>query len=609
MTLRMVDASRYQVERADPLDLAKAKDAGYHIVNVALTGGRGYVSGSWAKTYLDRAAGLGMGRSTYHWLDGRTSGAEQARAQLARLRSLLGSALTGFAHFVDVEETGANGIAPPTWAHVRDYVTAMQQDLGRHVGIYGNDSYWVPRGWRGGELTPWLMEPVGSASPPADTSPSWAANWGGWTDRAVIQWGVQPLPGTGDCSLSVIRDHGVWADLTGGDILMPNADPGNAQPQAWAGPPVTGAIPAEVRRLGRLLNARYAPPPPAADDVADIVRWARHRGLDLPDVRPLLPLDPRGATETCAPVLVAEMDDWIAAGGTNLGCVGDRNHGTGFHRGANFVPASDYSRRRDPNGADGPFVNWNWSCASDFRHGGDPRLRDLGRVVLARLMAGAYPMICEFIGQPWPDRPVMYWSRWEGVLREYTGEGHDVWFHLSLIRSRADQRAYLWRDAVAITETELKNLLLKVLPDVLPKVLPDALAPYAVRAAIGNAVWLTDGVIPAPGGPAAGKNPDGSEVNTHWAGQSYMQNTYAEAAKARAAAQGLTQPTAALLAYAKAEAGEVPPSAAEIAAATVAALPTAGGGDTEQLAATLMALLGHDRAAAIADIWTGRAGQ
>lgn len=223
MVLKLVDVSRYQVERADPLDLAAARAAGYRIANIALTGGRGYVAGAWTRTYVVRARQSNMGVSTYHWLDGRTTGTEQAAATLTRLRSLFGTLGPGFAHFVDVEETGANGITPPTWAHVRDYVTAMQQALGRPIGIYSGDWYW-PAGWNGAGLTDMLMaapnDPV--PGPPGDDDPTWYAGWGGWTDRSIMQWGIRPLPGTGNCSLSVIRDHAVWLTLTGGDIVAPD---------------------------------------------------------------------------------------------------------------------------------------------------------------------------------------------------------------------------------------------------------------------------------------------------------------------------------------------------------------------------------------------------
>jgi hypothetical protein len=220
---RWVDVSRYQVERADPLDLTKARDAGYSIVNIALTGGRGYVSGPWAKSYADAAAVLGMGRSCYHWLDGRTPGRQQALQQLDRMTQVLGG-LKGFAHCVDVEETGEHGITPPTWQHIVDYVGTVQETLDRPVVIYSGD-WWWPKSWTGSHLTPYLMGmPTAGklAQYPGDTSPHWTAGYGGWGDYAVLQWGTAPLPGTGNCSLSVIRDPAVWATITGGPMAWVN---------------------------------------------------------------------------------------------------------------------------------------------------------------------------------------------------------------------------------------------------------------------------------------------------------------------------------------------------------------------------------------------------
>jgi hypothetical protein len=155
--------------------------------------------------------------------------------------------------------------------------------------------------------------------------------------------------------------------------------------------------------------------------------------------------------EVCAPVISQEMTDWVALGGSNSGCVGNAAHTYGFHRSANAVPADDYSRRRDPNGSDGPYTSWDYACAGDYYHGGKAALRARHAALLDRLMSGdpALSMICEMITMPWGDKPVMYWARWEGVanLRQYTGAGHDVWSHISLFRSRADKRPYLWRTA------------------------------------------------------------------------------------------------------------------------------------------------------------------
>ena len=147
-----------------------------------------------------------------------------------------------------------------------------------------------------------------------------------------------------------------------------------------------------------------------------------------------------------APIITIEMQEWTNLGGGNSGIVGDKNHSYGFHLSANDADYDDYSRQNDPNGPGGPFVNWAYACAGDFGHHNDDRLRAYHRDVLARLMLGQLPMICEFIGKPWADRPVYYWARWNGVktLQLYTGEGHDTWSHISWYRSRVNERAGLW---------------------------------------------------------------------------------------------------------------------------------------------------------------------
>lgn len=158
-----------------------------------------------------------------------------------------------------------------------------------------------------------------------------------------------------------------------------------------------------------------------------------------------------------APVITAEMAEWVALGGGNSGIVGNAAHTYGFHVAANELPASDYSRWRDPQGSDGPYVNWSYACAGDFSHKNDENLRAMHRNVLARLMRGELPMICEFIGKPWADQPVYYWARWNGVttLQRYTGSGHDHWSHISWYRSMVDQRAYLWVPGPSTVEDDM----------------------------------------------------------------------------------------------------------------------------------------------------------
>ncbi len=53
------------------------------------------------------------------------------------------------------------------------------------------------------------------------------------------------------------------------------------------------------------------------------------------------------------------------------------------------------------------------------------------------------------------------------------------------------------------------------------------------RTALAAAVWNTDNVIPAPGDPKPGKNPDGTDVNTHWTAGSFVKTIHAYALAAK----------------------------------------------------------------------------
>lgn len=156
-------------------------------------------------------------------------------------------------------------------------------------------------------------------------------------------------------------------------------------------------------------------------------------------------------TCVCASAIDAEMSDWVKLGGGNSGCCGNSAHTYGFHRAASEVPASDYSRRHE---AAKPY-NMNWACAGDFHHGYKPTLMAKHAMLLAGLMAGKYPMICEMITKPWSNKPVYYWARWNGnsTLQRYTGSGHDHWSHISWWRSKANQRPYLWTPSNTPTPT------------------------------------------------------------------------------------------------------------------------------------------------------------
>lgn len=215
MTLHIVDVSRWQVERPDALDLGMAKAAGMGGVNIALDRGReADVLPGWAHEYAEGARSLKLAVGCYRWLDNRIPGAESARRAFERMHTLGGP--QGMAHAVDCEDTATETI-------LRDYVTTMTGLLGRPIAIYSGKWWLKPRGWQIADLTPFLWAaPAAGYLPayPGDDSPHWTAGYGGWQNLALMQYGVLPLPGTGQCSLSAVRDPTVWATLTGGSVAQ-----------------------------------------------------------------------------------------------------------------------------------------------------------------------------------------------------------------------------------------------------------------------------------------------------------------------------------------------------------------------------------------------------
>lgn len=212
MTLHIVDVSKYQAERANPLNPYSAHLAGFGALNIALDLGRGDdVLPTWTASYASRARSLSMGICTYRWLDARLSGAASARRAYDRMVALGGPA--GMAHAVDVEDNATEQI-------IRDYVITMTGLLGRPIALYTADWWWTRQGrnWPMANLTPYLWGAPNDgylADYPGDGAEEWQAGFGGWQHFSILQYAVKPLPNTGDCSLSAVRDPAVWAALTG----------------------------------------------------------------------------------------------------------------------------------------------------------------------------------------------------------------------------------------------------------------------------------------------------------------------------------------------------------------------------------------------------------
>ena len=245
MTLHVVDVSKYQIERPDPLTLPAALSAGFGAVNIQLDRGRAEdVLPTWAPGIALQARALGMGVSTYRWLDNRLPGAESARRAYDRILRLGGPDNT--AHVVDCEDNSTEQI-------VRDYVTTMQALLGRPIAVYTGDWWWTApgRNWQLADLTPYLHAAPNSgylSAYPGDESLHWRAGYGGWPALSLMQYCVAPIPGTGNCSMSAVRDPVVWRTLTGGTDVTAYQDWVNA------GKPISGTA-RPVKRVGDRLRA------------------------------------------------------------------------------------------------------------------------------------------------------------------------------------------------------------------------------------------------------------------------------------------------------------------------------------------------------------------
>lgn len=219
MTLYLIDIASWQTAEKrsrDPLNLDVAKSKGVDLVNIKIGQGDWYGYRSWMRTYADWARRIGLGVSTFHWLDNSASGAAQARLAYERMKAIGGP--DGMAHQCDCEDTQR----PATERIWRDYVAAMQDLLGRPIVNYTGDWWWTAssRNWRGVDATPYLWAAPNRGyltSYPGDTSSHWHAGYGGWGDYAVLQYAVSPIAGAGggDLSKSAIRDPKVWAALTG----------------------------------------------------------------------------------------------------------------------------------------------------------------------------------------------------------------------------------------------------------------------------------------------------------------------------------------------------------------------------------------------------------
>lgn len=217
----------YLIDLADPyqagIDLKKVKAAGFSAVNIKTSQGTGYSNprlGQWVREARAEQLELSM----FHWLDNSASGAAQAATALGAARNAAGKDLSGIAWQCDCESNA-------TWTILRDFITAMQDGLGRHIALYTGDWWATSRGpsWRPSTLTPYLWAATNDGYPgsyPGDGSTAWHAGYWGFSNLALMQYAVSPpYSGAMKCSKTAVRDAAVWAALTGGnDVPLTTTD-------------------------------------------------------------------------------------------------------------------------------------------------------------------------------------------------------------------------------------------------------------------------------------------------------------------------------------------------------------------------------------------------
>lgn len=204
--LYLIDLASYQ----EGIDLAAAKASGVQLVNIKTSEGVGY---RWnrAKDYANWARELGLGISTFHYLDSSGPGASQARIAYDLMLEIGNGSTVGMAHQCDCEDDASYQI-------FFDYMTEFQRLLGRQAYVYTGDWWWVPRGWNGAQFSPYLMAAANDNAYSGYYGyphSSWTAGYGGWSELSALQFAVSPIPGfSGNVSRTMFKKS-AWFALTG----------------------------------------------------------------------------------------------------------------------------------------------------------------------------------------------------------------------------------------------------------------------------------------------------------------------------------------------------------------------------------------------------------
>lgn len=212
-TLYFIDlASPYQ----DGIDLAAAKAGGIDAVNIKVTEGIGYENPRYLQ-WATEAKSLGLGISFFHWLDSSGSGEEQANAFISAVMS---TGITDYCVMVDCEDDA-------NYNTLVSFISVVKSVTDRDVALYSADWWWVPRGWDGVSLSPYLVAAPNDGyltDYPGDDSPQWRAGYGGWSELSGLQFAVSPGPGTTKNTSKTRIRAAAWAALTGKTLPTPEEE-------------------------------------------------------------------------------------------------------------------------------------------------------------------------------------------------------------------------------------------------------------------------------------------------------------------------------------------------------------------------------------------------
>lgn len=174
----------------DGLNVEQVAVEGYGALIVKATqGATGYTADKTLDDWITRARGKHMVPGAYHWLTNAPA-SNQLDHYLGRIASVGGP--DGLLCAVDVEDT----TSPPSLDVLTAFVHGFADRTGGHpLLLYTGAWWWLPRGWRGVSMAPYLWAsryvpgPGTGAQLYAQVPASWwTPGYGGWASATMLQF-------------------------------------------------------------------------------------------------------------------------------------------------------------------------------------------------------------------------------------------------------------------------------------------------------------------------------------------------------------------------------------------------------------------------------------